>query len=113
VNCVTGTVSTQNVSTTCTTANPGKVFYSGTVSGTPGATVRWYYFLKFAEGSPATLQGEWTTVTLDARGNGFVRFYGWSTFSNTITGSLMIDPMDGGKAFAVGSATGTLTCQPT
>ncbi|WP_344658799.1 serine/threonine-protein kinase [Catenulispora subtropica] len=111
VNCVAGKLSALNATATGCATTPGNVNFTGTISGTPGSTVRWYWYLAFSTGTPTSAQGEWTNVTLDARGNGAVRFYGWSNFSNTMTGSVMVDPMDGGKPFRLASAVGTLTCR--
>jgi serine/threonine protein kinase len=111
VNCVTGRLSALNTVTTGCASKAGTVDFTGTISGTPGTTVRWYWYLAFSTGTPTSAQGEWANVTLDARGNGAVRFHGWSNFSNTMTGSVMVDPMDGGKPFQVSSAVGTLTCR--
>ncbi|MFL6111968.1 MAG: hypothetical protein ACJ786_11530 [Catenulispora sp.] len=109
---MTGKLSAQDTtSTTCSTSTPGNVFFTGNISGTPGTTVRWYWYVAFSTGTPTSAQGEWASVTLDARGNGAVQFYGWSNVSNTMTGSVLVDPMDGGKPFQLSSAVGTLTCR--
>lgn len=111
VNCVTGKLSAQNTTATDCAKTAGYVYFTGTVSGKPGTTVRWYWYLAFSTGTPTSAQGKWASVTLDARGNAALRFYGWSNFSNTMTGSVMVDPMDGGKPFQLSTAVGTLTCR--
>ncbi|WP_344670659.1 serine/threonine-protein kinase [Catenulispora yoronensis] len=111
VNCVTGKLSAQNTVAGCALA-PGQVDFSGTISGTPGTTVRWYWNVAFSTGTPTSAQGGWASVTLDARGNGAVRFAGSRSYSTTMTGSILVDPMDGGKPFVLATASGTLTCEP-
>jgi hypothetical protein len=111
VSCVTGKLSAPNTTATGCAKTRAYVDFTGTVSGTPGTTVRWYWYVAFSTGTPTSAQGEWASVTLDARGNGAVQFYGWSNISNTMTGSVLVDPMDGGKPFQLSSAVGTLTCR--
>ena len=108
MNCLTGTLTAQDATATGCATTAGKIYFNASVTGNPGSTIRYYYLVTFSVGTPTSSQGPWTNLTL----NGKPQFYGYSDQSNAITGSLWIDPMNGGPPFQLGpSAPGNLTCQ--
>jgi hypothetical protein len=109
INCVGVSLTTQNQTFKgCTTATPGKVYFTGDVAGLPNSRVTYAYVLDFTAGSPNHQQGVWTTITLDGTGHSTISFWGSSDVSNTITGSVLFQSANGN--FPFGNAVGTLTC---